>query len=240
MTAWHEYVQNHAIPEWPYAVNYGKENEVVADVLIIGGGVAGCHAAISAARNGAKVVVAERGHAKRSGAGGAGVDHWHGAVTNPCSKVTPLDYTQACFDSAHGYTSGIARYVINKEGWDTLLECEEMGVQIRDVKDEFKGADFRDEETKLMFAYDYENKHVLRVWGYNIKNCLYAEMKRAGIGIYNRICITSLLTEKAKRGARVIGATGVNTRTGEFYIFKAKATIISTGGAGDYLPSRRR
>ena len=124
--------------------------------LIVGGGVAGCHAAISAARSGARVVLAETGHAKRSGSGGAGVDHWHGAVTNPCSKVTPLDYTQACYGHAPtGTTNGIARYIICTEGWDTLLECEEMGVQIRDVKDEFKGADFRDEETKLMFAYDY-------------------------------------------------------------------------------------
>ena len=36
--------------EWPYPVNYGKENEVEADVLILGGGVAGSHAAISAAK----------------------------------------------------------------------------------------------------------------------------------------------------------------------------------------------
>jgi succinate dehydrogenase/fumarate reductase flavoprotein subunit len=233
MTNWHEYIQRDGpVPEWPYPVNYGKENEIACDVLIVGGGVAGCHAAISAARRGAKVVVAERGYAKRSGAGGAGVDHWHGAVTNPCSKVTPLDYTQACIDCAHGYTSGIARYIICKESWDTLLECEQMGVKIRDTDDEFTGADFRDEGTKLMFAYDYKNRHVLRVWGYNIKPCLFKEMKNLGIGIYNRTVVTSLLTEGGKQGGRVIGATGVNSRTGEFFIFKSKATIISTGGAG--------
>ena len=66
--------------EWPYPVNYGKENEVDADVLILGGGVAGCHAAISAAKRGAKVVVVEKGAVIRSGSGGAGVDHWHGAL----------------------------------------------------------------------------------------------------------------------------------------------------------------
>ena len=65
------------------------------------------------------------------------------------------------FDSAHGYTSGAVRYISTREGWDTLRECEAMGVQIRDVDDEFKGADFRDEETRLMFAYDYENRHVI-------------------------------------------------------------------------------
>ncbi len=233
MVTWQEYVQTEGrLPEWPYPVNYGKENEIECDVLVIGGGVAGCRAAISAARQGAKVVVADRGHAKRSGAGGAGVDHWHGAVTNPCSKVSPLDYTQACYSSMHGYTSGIARYIITKEGWDTLLECEQMGIQIRDVHDEFKGADFRDEATKLMFAYDYVNRHVIRVWGYNIKPMLYREMQRLGVGIFNRQMVTSLLTTGGRQGSRVIGATAVNTRTGEFNIFHSKATVIATGGTG--------
>jgi succinate dehydrogenase/fumarate reductase flavoprotein subunit len=107
-----------------------------------------------------------------------------------------------------------------------------MGIQIRDVNDEFKGADFRDEETKLMFAYDYVNRHIIRVWGYNIKPKLYEEAKRLGVAIYNRMMVTSLLTEGGKQGARVVGATGVNTRTGEFYVFRARATVIATGGAG--------
>jgi succinate dehydrogenase/fumarate reductase flavoprotein subunit len=233
MSTWHDYVQrNGKVPEWPYPINYGKMNEVITDVLVIGGGVAGCQAAINAARKGIKVTIAERGHAKRSGAGGAGVDHWHGAVTNPCSKVTPEMYTQACYDSMQGYTGAHVRYIITKEGWDTLLDCEKMGIQIRDVHDEFKGADFRDEKTKLMFAYDYKNRHVIRVWGYNIKPKLYEEAKRLGINIYNRMMVTSLLTEGGKQGNRVVGATGVNTRTGEFYVFRSKATIIATGGAG--------
>jgi succinate dehydrogenase/fumarate reductase flavoprotein subunit len=231
MSTWYEYIQRNApVPEWPYPVRYGEENEIVSDILIIGGGIAGCHAAVSAARRGASVVVAERGMTKRSGSGGAGVDHWHAACTNPCSKVTPMEYTQALIDSAHGYTCGLARYIETSESWDTLLDCEKMGVQIRDIHDEFKGADFRDEKTKLMFAYDYKNRHIIRVWGYNIKVCLHNEMKKLGVKTYDRIMITSLLTEGGKQGARVVGATGVNTRTGEFYIFRAKATIVATGG----------
>ncbi len=240
MSTWHDYVQrNGALPEWPYPVNYGKVNEVVSDVLVIGGGVAGLQAAINAARMGTKVAVLERGHAKRSGSGGAGVDHWHGAVTNPCSKVTPEMYTQACYDSMQGWTGGHVRYIITKESWDTLLDCEKMGVQIRDAKDEFKGADFRDEKTKLMFAYDYKNRHIIRVWGYNIKVKLYEEAKRVGVNIYNRVMPTCLLTTGGKQGAKVVGATAVNTRTGEFYVFRAKATVIATGGVGrlfDFAP----
>ncbi len=233
MSTWHEYVQKTGkVPDWPYPVNYGKEHEVVTDVLIIGGGVAGLQAAINARKKGVKAAVAERGHAKRSGAGGAGVDHWHGAVTNPCSKVTPEMYTTACYDSMRGYTGGHVRYIITKEGWDTLQECEQMGIQIRDVNDEFKGADFRDDETRLMFAYDYKNRHIVRVWGYNIKPKLYEEARRVGVDIYNRMMVTSLLTEGGNQGGRVVGATGVDTHTGEFYVFRAKATVIATGGAG--------
>ena len=45
---------------WPYPVNYGKENIAEADVLVLGGGVAGCHAAINAAKRGAKVIVVDK------------------------------------------------------------------------------------------------------------------------------------------------------------------------------------
>ena len=232
MSTWHEFVQrDKPVPEWPYPVRYGKVNEIDTDVLIVGGGIAGCHAAVNAARQGVTVAVMEVGMTKRSGAGGSGVDHWLGACTNPCSKVKPDVYVNSLYEATKGYTGALARYITAREGWDTLLDCEQMGTRIRDVNDEFKGADFRDEDTKLLFAYDYETRHHLRVWGHNIKPNLYKEMKKLGVAIYDRVALTSLLTEGGKQGARVIGATGYNNRTGEFYVFKAKATVMSTAGS---------
>jgi succinate dehydrogenase/fumarate reductase flavoprotein subunit len=61
-----------------------------------------------------------------------------------------------------------------------------------------------------------------------MKPALYNELKRLGVGIYDHVMATSLLNEGGKPGSRVVGATGVNVRTGEFYIFKAKATILTT------------
>ena len=219
--------------EWPYPVNYGKENEIEADVLILGGGVAGCHAAINAAKRGAKVVVVEKGAVIRSGSGGAGVDHWHAACTNPCSKVSPDEMMEKLSEFPHGYNyleygNGITSYIVLNESYDALLDIEKMGIKIRDVDDEFVGAEFRDEETKLLFAYDYESKYCIRVNGSDIKVAMYKELKRLGVKICDRVMATSLLTEGGKQGARVIGATGIHTRTGEFYIFTAKATILST------------
>jgi len=223
---------DHAM-EWPYPVHYGKENEISADVLIIGGGIAGCHAAINAAKRGAKVVVVDKAAVIRSGSGGAGVDHWHAACTNPCSKVTPEDMIDIVQWYPYGITSeygnGIACYILCKESYDALLDVEKMGVKVRDVDDEFGGAEFRDEKTKLMFAYDYENKHCISVQGENIKPALYNELKRLNVEMCEHVMVTSLLTDGGKQGSRVIGATGVTVRTGEFYIFKAKATVLSTG-----------
>lgn len=237
---WHEYVNKTGkLPEWPYEVNYGKENVIESDVLVVGGGVAGCRAAISAAQHGVSVVVADRGFVKHSGQGGAGVDHWHGAVRNPCSKITPEMYSDVAMQVSGGYTNGAARYIIGMEGWDTLLELEQMGLQIRDEEGEFKDTIWRDEETKLLFAYDVDNKHCLRIYGNNVKPVVAREMLSMGVKVYERICVTSLLTENGVKGTRVIGATGVNDRTGEFYIFKAKAVVLATGGGsrlGSFAP----
>jgi succinate dehydrogenase/fumarate reductase flavoprotein subunit len=220
--------------EWPYPVAYGKENEVEADVLILGGGVAGSHAAISAAKRGARVVVVDKGPVIRSGSGGAGVDHLHGACTNPCSKVTPEEMVKLTLYGEYllnwEFGNGITSYILFKESYDALLDVEKWGVKVRDVDDELKGAEFRDEKTKLTFAYDYDACHCIRViGGSGIKVAMYKEMKRQGAKIYDFVMATSLLTEGGKQGGRVIGATGVNVRTGEFYIFKARATILTTG-----------
>jgi succinate dehydrogenase/fumarate reductase flavoprotein subunit len=61
---------------------------------------------------------------------------------------------------------------------------------------------------------------------------LKKECKRLGVQIFDRVMGTSLLTDKGLQGARVVGATGLNGRTGEFLIFKAKATILATAGSG--------
>lgn len=215
------------VMEWPYPIRYDKEREVITDVLVLGGGASGCFAAINAARKGVKVTIVEKGATIRSGSAGSGIDHWQWAATNPASKVTPEELAQALLRNHNGWHCGITTYIQCRESYDALLELEKMGMKIRDTEDEFKGADFRDEKTKFLFAYDYQNKYTIRIWGTGMKPALYKECKRLGVEIYDRVMATSLLTEGSKQGSKVIGAMGVNVRTGEFNIFKAKATVMS-------------
>ena len=124
---WHLMQKGDPVPEWPYPVRYGKETRISADVLVLGGGIAGCHAAISAARAGASVVMVEKGHTRRSGQGGAGVDHWQAACTNPCSAVSPEEYTRAVADSMAGYDCGPLRYAQCRESWDAAARLRAPG-----------------------------------------------------------------------------------------------------------------
>jgi succinate dehydrogenase/fumarate reductase flavoprotein subunit len=217
---------------WPYPLRYGVENEISADVLVLGGGIAGCWAAISASRKGLKVVVVDKGDVVVSGAGGAGCDHWLNCV-NPGSKLSAEEILEWEDLSNGGYYNGLSRYIAARESYDTLLEYERLGVKIRDSEDEFRGAAFRDEETKLLYAYDYENRFTLRVWGagtgkyLGFKRALYQECNRLGITLCERVQATCLLSEGGVQGARIVGATGVNIRTGEFLIFRAKATVMA-------------
>ena len=213
---------------WPYPVRYDEESRYETDVLVLGGGIAGTWAAIAAARCGARVTILEKAATVRSGAGGAGVDHWQWAADNPASKVTPAELAQALIDNQGGYRNGISTYVQCASAYETLLEMERIGGKVRDTDDDYEGAAFRDEASRLLFAYDYTNRFVIRVWGADYKPLLRKECRRLGVRILDRVSATGLLTDRGRHGAAVVGATGVNVRTGGFVVVRARAVILAT------------
>ena len=212
---------------WPYPNEVGVTRRMSADVLVLGGGISGCMAAISAAKAGASVILVDKGAVRRSGAGGSGCDHWESAATNPCSGVTPEELVAAMLDDNDGYNNGISHYIECREGYEHLLEIEAMGGKIRDTEGEFAGAAFRDPDTGLMFAYDYQNRFTIRIWGTTFKPAMEKELRRLHVQVVERVMVTSLLTEGGRQGGRVLGACGVDCRSGAFYVFEAKASIMA-------------
>lgn len=217
----------HAVP-WPYPIEFDQTDRLETDVLVLGGGAAGCMAASGAADAGARVIVLEKAATIASGASGSGSDHWESAATNPCSKVSAEELTDAMIRAHDGFNNGISHYIECREGWDRLLDIEAARGKIRDTDDDFKGADFRDETTKLLFAYDYENRFNIRVWGQTFKHAQLRGAKRRGARFIERTMATGLLTEGGRFGGRVVGAVGVNGRTGRCVVIRAKATVLCT------------
>jgi succinate dehydrogenase/fumarate reductase flavoprotein subunit len=96
--------------ELPYLVRYDEEKGVSADILVLGGGIAGCWAA----RKGLKVALVEKGATKRSVAGSSGCDHWLN-TPNPCSSITAEESIDWELESNGGYTNALSRYIAARE-----------------------------------------------------------------------------------------------------------------------------
>jgi succinate dehydrogenase/fumarate reductase flavoprotein subunit len=233
MANWYEYAQRDApIPEWPYPIRYEKEQEIATDVLVLGGGIAGCWTAISAARQGVRVVLVEKGATVRSGQGGPGCDNWCDVPAHPLISVDPDEWARRRAGENGGYNCGIGRQIQSRESFDTLLEMEKMGGKIRDTEDMYVGAEGRDEKTKFIVQRGRSPLQEVLVWGTTFKPALKKECQRLGVKIYDRVMASNLLTEDGIQGTKVIGATGFNSRTGEFMVFKANATVLCMAGPG--------
>src|SRR5262245_55470464 len=73
--------------------------------------------------------------------------------------------------------------------------------------------------------------------GESYKPIVAEAARKAATEVYNRIMVTHLLMDK-QRPNRVAGAVGFNVRTGDFYVFRAKAVIVTAGGASHIFKPR--
>ena len=90
-----------------------KIERLKTDLLIIGGGTAGCYAAITAASNDArlKILVVEKANIKRSGCLAAGVNALNAYITE---GHTPKDYVEYAKKDADGIVSEDLLYSISE------------------------------------------------------------------------------------------------------------------------------
>ena len=195
---------------------------IKTDVLVMGGGIGGCPAAAKAAEHGLKVTLVEKSNTARSGSAGVGIDHYPGAFPRGMapkeflSAWKSLGWEQAFYGGGPwSDPTRLYRQYAN-QSW-TIEELEKLGVTMRWDDGElraFKG-----------FGRDPFRQPITRVHWMNAKPEMAAGVRKRGVKVLERTMIVDLLTNK---GA-VVGATAVNTRTGEFIVIKAKATIIATG-----------
>lgn len=193
-------------------------NWLVADVIIIGGGTAGCYAAYTLGQNSdLDVLVIEKANIKRSGCLAAGVNAINAYITE---GRKPQDYVDYCKEDALG---------IVRE--DLLLSIAEGLNEVTKVLEDNGLVILKDENGK----YVTRGNRNIKINGENIKPIL-ADMTYAqkNVKVLNHVNITDYLV----KDNRIYGAVGFDVNKEEAYVIYAKAVLIATGGAaGLYRPN---
>lgn len=201
------------------------------DVLVIGGGTAGTMAALTAAENGAQVILLEKAHVRHSGALAMGMDGVNNAVIP--GKAEPEDYVAEITRANDGIVNQRTVYQTATRGFAMVQRLERYGVKFE--KDEH--GEYAVRRVHRSGAYVLPMPE-----GKDVKKALYRVLRqksmREKIRIENRVMPVRVLTEDLGAGTdgisrrRAIGAAGFNTRSGEFVTVGAKAVILATGPCG--------
>jgi adenylylsulfate reductase subunit A len=192
--------------------------QVETDLLILGGGMAACGAAVEAAhwakKNGLKVTLVDKAAMDRSGAVAMGLSAINQYVGLKDGENTIKDYVTYVKNDLMGVArddlvASIARHV------DSSVHLfEKWGLPI-----------WKDAEG----AYVHEGRWQLMINGESYK-IIVAEAAKNHLGadnIYERVFIVGPTMD----GNTCTGAYGFSTRDNKFYIFKAKAVLCAMGGA---------
>ncbi|WP_280259157.1 fumarate reductase/succinate dehydrogenase flavoprotein subunit [Nocardia abscessus] len=197
------------------------------DVLVIGGGTAGTMAALTAAEQGANVLLLEKAHVRHSGALAMGMDGVNNAVIP--GKAEPEDYVAEITRANDGIVDQRTVYQTATRGFAMVQRLERYGVKFE--KDEYGEYAVRRVHRSGSYVLPMPE-------GKDVKKALYRVLRqrkmRERIRIENRLMPVRVLTDNG----RAVGAAALHTRTGEFVAVGAKAVILATGPCGRLgLPS---
>jgi len=195
-----------------------KTKTVDCDILVVGGGMAGCGAAYEARYWGRdlKIVIAEKGHIERSGAVAMGLSAINCYMGMRWKENTPEDFVRYTRNDLMGLVREDLVFDIARHVDSTVHLFEEWGLPI-----------IYDEQTK---RYKREGRWQILIHGESYKPIVAEAATKSATEVYNRVMITHLLTD-AGDSNRIAGAAGIGVRDGALYIFRAKAVIVSAGGA---------
>lgn len=195
-----------------------KIEKIETDLLIIGGGTAGCYAAITAAESSdLSILILEKANIKRSGCLAAGVNAINAYITK---GRKPSDYVEYAKKDADNIVREDLLLTM-AQGLNKVTEnMENMGLVI--LKDE-NG------------EYVSRGNRNIKINGENIKVILSQKIKKlSNVSVMNHVNVTDYIVKDNK----IYGAFAFSIKDEVFYEIKAKKVICATGGAaGLYKPN---
>ena len=202
-----------------------KTVHVDCDILVVGGGMGGTGAAYESRYWGRdlKIVVAEKANIDRSGAVAQGLYAINCYMGMQWDENQPEDHVRYARNDLMGMVREDLAYDMARHVDSTVHKFEEWGLPL-----------MRDPKTG---RYQREGKWQIMIHGESYKPIVAEAARNSADKIYNRIMVTHLLMDE-NRPNRVGGAVGFNVRTGDYYVFRAKAVIVGAGGASHIFKPR--
>ena len=202
-----------------------KTITVDTDILVVGGGMAGTGATYEARYWGRdmKIICVEKANIDRSGAVAQGLYAINTYMGMQWGENQPEDHVRYARNDLMGLVREDLGYDIARHVDSAVHKFEEWGLPF-----------MRNPKTG---RYQREGKWQIMIHGESYKPIVAEAARKAADKIYNRIMVTHLLMDESKPN-RVGGAVGFNCRTGDYYVFRAKAVICCAGGASHIFKPR--
>lgn len=202
---------------------------LTCDVLVVGGGAAGCFSAIKAAQSGAKVVLVDKGRVAHSGASvfAAGAinictpdddkDQWFQEIVTRGENLNGQEWVK--IQLQEGYELAEQLYEWGLKKGKKVFEKEEGGNYIR------------------RRARGNINTLTSIVNAREMMDTLRQKAIDCGVILTERVMVFDLILS----GGSITGAVGFGYRDNKFYVFRAKAVVLAAGGCGfkSYLMGHR-
>src|SRR5205814_1827638 len=181
-----------------------KTINVDADILVIGGGMAGCGATYESRHWGRdlKIVCVEKANIERSGAVAQGLYAINCYMGMQWGENQPEDHVRYARNDLMGLVREDLGYDIARHVDSTVHKFEEWGLPI-----------MRDPKTG---HYQREGKWQIMIHGESYKPIVAEAARKSATEVYNRIMGTHLLMDTTRPNC-VAGAAGFNVRTGDFH-----------------------
>ncbi|MBW2609770.1 MAG: FAD-dependent oxidoreductase [Deltaproteobacteria bacterium] len=201
-------------------IDQAKTEVIGTDLLILGGGIAGCFAAIKGRELKLDVTLVDKGNVGRSGLSPmmSGVlsyfdpkednhDDWY----RECVEASEWLSDQEMLDGMINQTTECVNHLID---WGARFQTEN-GKLIR----------------KPMVGHIHGRNAMMTHGGLQLMAILRGEVLRRGARVLERVMATDLLSSDGElpTKGRITGAVGFNVRNGKFFVIRAKATVLATG-----------
>jgi succinate dehydrogenase/fumarate reductase flavoprotein subunit len=214
---------------------------IKTDVLVVGGGIAGCFAAIKAREKGANVILADKGYVGKSGQTPHtntfaafnpevhDIENWMRVCDTTGDYMNDRDWSRMVYEQSTARWADLVVWGAYVYRWDhdgVPYECvakdeDQNDMVVMPLNPVGMGT--------VQFQQSYrhptrKNSEVMR-----------KQAVKVGVNIMDRMCIVELL----KQDGEIVGAVGISPDSDKAFIFRAKATILCAGPAGLKSPGLR-